>query len=91
MRLVVVYTHGDGCTYWATDTRAVEYDSEEAFAVDLEEAWLKCKRKRADYEFEFAGKTWSLSNLSDEKGKYVMPCIYTLEDWFSQTVADKHG
>lgn len=86
MQLVIVYDYGDGCTYYATDTRAVEYDSAEAFAVGLEAAWHQAALNNPyGGDFTFAGKIWNLSQLGDGSSPcaFCLPDILTVDQWFA--------
>jgi hypothetical protein len=93
MKLVVTYTDSDGCTYSCDMTKAVEYESEEAFAVHFEEA-VKKARDEKKYEMEFAGHSWYVQQFFYQAGKqrditvYDPPYVYTLEDWWEHHKKD---
>lgn len=97
MKLVVTFTAGDGCTYSCEVDCPVEYESEEALAVHLEE---HCKAWAAKYLMgapegvnlgdwwierekadRFPGTNLFASELLFDK-EYVAPEIRTLEAWF---------
>jgi hypothetical protein len=80
MKLVIHWTHGDGCTYSCEETVPVEYESEEAFLVDFEDACAKVRSSK-QWDFTFAGHCWSVDHFY-ENGRYYAPTIGTLEQWF---------
>lgn len=92
MKLVIVAHYGDGCTWSCTETLPVEYESEEAFAVDFEEAMKKARANKVSYsmwDLEFAGQRWDVSQFfytpyKSKEEVYNPPEIYTLEDWWEK-------
>lgn len=84
MRLVIEFSAGDGCTWWATVSVPVVYESAEAFAVDFEEACLKAKSS-AEYTFKFAGYDWEPGDFIID-GDYFPPDILTVDEWFARHV-----
>jgi hypothetical protein len=86
MRLVIVYTVGDGCTWWAQCTYPIVYESAEAFLVDFEEIvmarWAKHVYMRpGNYDFELGGQKFDYTEFFFE-GKYYPPAIMTIDEWF---------
>ena len=85
MKIVVTYSIGDGCTWSADSVIPVEYESEEALLVDLEEAanaYLSKKPMDRDSETKLSGTNIFIDHLI-ENGKYYAPSIRTLEQWFA--------
>lgn len=88
MKLVVQYTTGDDYTWWATVTVPIEYESEEALLVDLEE---HCKKLVAafntgDYKTRSSLEIFHGLCVENfvEKGIFFPPEIYTLDVWWEK-------
>jgi hypothetical protein len=86
VRLVVEYNDSDGCTYSCTMTKAVVYESAEAFAVDFE-AW--CNKHKGEFHpgQKFAGVIFSPSSFFEE-GVYYGPNVMTVDEWFAASGKD---
>jgi hypothetical protein len=84
MRLVIVYSVGDGYTWSGEVVLPVEYESAEALYVDFEEA-VRSAHKGSWYEREFhiAGHKFVADNFL-EQGNYYPPEILTVDEWFQQ-------
>lgn len=86
MKLVLVYTAGDGYTYSCTEHRPFEYESAEAALIDFEELLLKSLKDqnrgtRGIFTFcrlELYAEHFK-STTSDE---LFLPEILTLDEWF---------
>lgn len=83
-RLILAYQSSDGCTWSATNTLPVEYESAEALAVDFE---LAIKKARADLSSDcvFAGHKFYPGYFFYEdqsKDVYDAPFIGTFDEWF---------
>jgi hypothetical protein len=85
MRLVIEYTEGDGCSWYATNTIPVEYESAEAFAVEFEEAChLQYNKNSWQHKnFILAGKEWDVDDFFDD-GNYCPPEVLTVDEWFTR-------
>lgn len=76
MKLVMIFTIGDGCSWHQDITLPIEYESEEALICDFESALLKAITNKEnnfyikEYEFE------------TKYHKDILPDIFTLERWF---------
>jgi hypothetical protein len=81
MRLVIVYTESDGCTYSCENVVPIVYVSGEDFLVDFEKAAL-ANQKIFD-AFTFAGQEW-WAGVFFESGVYYAPSVYTVDEWFSE-------
>jgi hypothetical protein len=99
-KIVIVYVVGDGYSYSGYATIATEYESVEAFSVDLEEDiinYIHGKPTKLNFDFvdvihrvsESHVNFYKSNNIPVYKGKfglfsYEMPKIYKLEDWFEK-------
>lgn len=87
MRLVVEYSIGDGCTYHCITTVPVEYESAEAFIVDLEQ---NCRemRSRSGWNrvaIELGGQKFDADDFFpdiSQDDKFYPPDIFTVDEWF---------
>lgn len=95
-KLIVEYWVGDGCTYSATETYPILYESKAKFIAALETHFLihldalKVATNSLIYKFDLGGRTWDIQQfISAEWPNYEPifnpPLIYTVEEWF-----DKH-
>ena len=89
MRLVVQYSVGDGCSWYAENTIPVVYDSAEAFLVDFEEIVKpymdkNSSRYYAKREFVLGGQQFDCSDFFFEK-QYQQPDVMTVDEWFEKT------
>jgi hypothetical protein len=95
-RLVVINWVGDGCTWSAENVVPVIYESDVAFAVDLE---AKVKEIQAAYSathsvdvrFMLGGVEFDASHFFEDEygvssilGTYYMPEILTIDAWFAK-------
>jgi hypothetical protein len=88
MRLVVQYSVGDGCSWYAENTVPVVYESAEAFLVDFEEIVKpymdkNSSRYYAKREFVLGGQQFDCSDFFFE-GKYQAPDVMTVDEWFDE-------
>lgn len=86
MKLVVTYCEGDRYTYSCDCTVPIEYESGEAFLVDLEE---HCKKyiKGLRNHLDMFKDTGIYASKLIESGVYYAPTVRTLEEWWEQEVA----
>ncbi len=85
MKLVMTYTIGDDCTWWANEIRPFEYESVEAALVDFEYAVDKAIVEHEN--FVFAGHHFDRTNftfwdVNKKRHGITLPSIQTLEEWF---------
>ena len=92
MRLVIKWSHGDGCTYSCDETEPVEFESAEAFIVGFEVA-LKAAHESNASSFMFANREWWEDHfyyrVYDDRGHYEgkemeLPSVLTVDEWFNQ-------
>jgi hypothetical protein len=86
MRLVIRYSIGDECSWNATETVPVEYESAEAFAVEFA-AFCRANHKRgySHHMAEFAGQQWCPDNFFlGRANDYYPPEILTVDEWFAE-------
>ena len=83
MKLVLIYNHGDGCTYWCEETVPIEYESAEALIVDFENA-AKSAYCSDKWDFIFAGHTFDSYRFFENNilDSYICPKIMTIDEWF---------
>jgi hypothetical protein len=85
MRLVIRWDESDGCTYHCENIVPIVYESQEAFICDFEKA-LIASAVLKDFEFNFAGYTWSTCqfylNYVNNKHLVSLPDILTLDEWY---------
>ena len=98
MKLVVVYWVGDGCTYSAEITQPIEYESIDAFLINLDDDIKAGLAKRNEEKsswssngiFKVKGKEWEFEHSdfqernNDGSWGIYLPEVYTLEDWFEK-------
>lgn len=89
-RLIVEYTAGDDCTYYCTNTVPVEYESAEAFIVDIEVA-ARMALLSQQGNFTLAGKKFDTSSFFYDcnwavpgSGIFDAPSIMTIDEWFTK-------
>ncbi len=88
MRLVVQYSVGDGCSWYAENTVPVVYESAEAFLVDFEEIVKPYMDKNSSWyynkrEFVLGGQQFDCSDFFFE-GRYYAPEVMTVDEWFDE-------
>jgi hypothetical protein len=91
MRLIVEYPITDHCTYSFTTTVPVEYESAEAFIVELERLCIEAKKvwddawptSRSPTEIQIGGQTFDFDDFF-ESGHYYSPDVYTIDEWFAE-------
>lgn len=88
-RLILSYPSGDGYTWSATNTLAVEYASAEALAVDFEEAVKSARAAQLSECTIAAHKFYPGYFFYDHEGGevYEPPFIGTFDEWFDQNRA----
>lgn len=90
MKIVMLWTTGDGCTWSSDNVRPIEYESPEAALVDFEARLhvanaANAANKRGGYceggycEFEFCGRTYSPYDFRDS-----LPDFLTVDEWFER-------
>lgn len=96
-RLVVTVQITDDCTYSCDDVIPFEYESAEAFLVNLETA-IKAAVAKVDAkkmmwvngEFVAGGKTFDINSfvyhVAEQKSYFeiVLPDVFTLDEWFEE-------
>lgn len=90
MRLIMLYENTDGYTYSFDCTTPIEYDSEEALAVDFEDA-IKKAFSRGDSRLIFCGIEFQVTNFFEVYSMnptydYIEPTIKTLDGWFEDEI-----
>lgn len=81
MKLVLTWVCSDDCTYSCDVVNCVEYESEEAFLVDLEQWCLDNPRPTSICGRGFCGTDVDSSVFYEHRGFYDFK-IRTLEQWF---------
>lgn len=76
MKLVVLYSIGDGCTYHCTETLPIEYSSAEQFLIDFENNVLNHQ------SFSVGLRTFDWRDFFFEE-KYYSPAVLTIDEWFA--------
>lgn len=82
MKLILLHTKSDGCTYSCEQVTPFEYDSEEALIVLFEEK-LDEAIDKSYHHFTVLGEQLCVSDFYhyDSQVKYF-PDIMTLDNWF---------
>lgn len=87
MRLVIEYTVSDGCTYSATNTLPIEYESAEAALIDFESMATELmakSRETGDFSnLHFGGQEFVVYDFYED-GKFYAPTILTVDEWFNR-------
>lgn len=90
---IVEYIVGDGCTYSATETKAVLAESKAAFMSELELCLAAYEPGKSPEYFACAGQTFpyngfiyhSEKQISPRRTKdvydYLLPTVMTFEEW----------
>ena len=81
MRLVMLYTFGDGCTYSCDRVFPMVAESPEAALCEFEELYNQYKGDWKAGPFTFANEEF-YSNDFECDGKYYAPDFLTLDEWF---------
>jgi len=83
MKLVVKYVISDDCTYAFDVHQPIEYESEEAFICDFEDALQTAIQNRKP-EFKTGSTTFETWDFAKTYEKLIvtLPEVYTLENWF---------
>lgn len=96
MKLVVVYWVGDEFSYSWDIVQPIEYESAEAFLVNLEDAIkaAQVKQKESGWRgngvFKIPGKNseFNFEDFQDRNSKGVweinLPEVYTVDEWFEK-------
>ncbi len=83
MRLVMLYTFGDGYTYSCDRVFPFVAESPEAALCEFEELYNTQKEVDPYTTFNFAGQTFYTCDFESD-GKYYAPEILTIDEWFSK-------
>lgn len=79
MKLVILHHYSDGCTYSGVSTIPIEWESEEALIVELEE-WAKENENR----FGYWKNTGIEANTILDKSEYCAVEVITMDKWFER-------
>lgn len=83
IRMVLVYTESDGCTFSAEVVLPILYESTEAALVDFESCFEDAKASKDAYGFfDFAGHQFHTSSFI-EGDKTYLPSFLTIDEWFA--------
>ena len=88
-KIVMEYPTGDSCTWWATNTHPIRYESPESALVDFEAAWKKAQEE-GKTSFMIFGREFSVFEFEEcltpfDKGhsrKFIAPNFFTVDEWF---------
>ncbi len=80
MRLVMLYTFGDGCTYSCDRVFPFVAESPEAALCEFEELYTKHKWPCSN-SFSFAGEDFYSGDF-ECNGVYYAPEFLTIDEWF---------
>lgn len=80
VKVVMVYTEGDGCTYSADHNYPFEYESPEQALVDFEALFIAARKSNTD--FTFIGMEFYPAMFMDGPAVYL-PEFLTLDEWFT--------
>ena len=84
MRLVMLYTFGDVCTYSCDRVFPLVAESPEAALCAFEELYNKHKGDWQSGPFTFAGEEFFTSDF-ECNGLYYAPDFMTIDEWFKGT------
>lgn len=84
MKLIILSNRSDGCTWYATDTIPIEYESEEQLISDMED-WANVDTEDHAYWREGWNNTGISSPMILGTDPYESYSIMTLDDWFTRS------
>ena len=80
----MIYSYGDGFTYWGECVLPIQAESPEAALVEFSEKFQKSREKAKKCEpdeFEFCGKTFHSHEFYDGE-EHSTPEFLTLDEWY---------
>lgn len=88
MRLVMLYTVGDGCTWHADVVQPITIESAEFAIVDFEKKCFEAQAAKHLRALNGGNFTWCEHEFDADQfffeGKYYSPEFLTIDEWFER-------